>query len=72
MSQFEQSARVPRVIVAPGVAVSGGVARALVSHGNLYPSLAELRVRYAEQSAGQSLVAMLRGPAHHGRMGALT
>ena len=42
MSLFEESARVPLLIVAPGVVDKGAVAKSPVSHVDLYPTLAEL------------------------------
>src|SRR5690606_38974434 len=73
MSLFEGSARVPLMIVAPGVTAAGGVAPSPVSHVDLYPTLAELAGIEAPQNLqGQSLVPMLRDPAQQGRGWALT
>ena len=72
-SLFEESAGVPLVIVAPGVATPGVVASAPVSQVDLYPTLAELcSVEPPKNLQGQSLVPILRDPAHLGRGWALT
>ena len=42
MSLFEESARVPMLVVAPGVSAKGGVAKSPVSHIDLFPTLTEL------------------------------
>jgi iduronate 2-sulfatase len=73
MSLFEESARVPLLIVAPGVAQPGGVAAAPVSQVDLFPTLAELcGVEPPNNLQGQSLVPMLRDPSVVGRGWALT
>lgn len=72
-SLFEESARVPLVIVAPGVTKPGGVAAAPVSQVDLFPTLAELcGVPAPTNLQGQSLVPMLRDPSATGRGWALT
>ncbi len=72
-SLFEGSARVPMLIVAPGVAKAGGVAAAPVSQVDLFPTLAELcGVKAPQNLQGQSLVPMLKDPATMGRGWALT
>lgn len=73
MSIFEESARVPLLIVAPGVAKPGGVAKAPVGLIDLYPTLAELcGVKPPDNLQGQSLVPMLRDANAKGRGWALT
>lgn len=73
MSLFEESARVPLLIVAPGVAKGGTVATAPVSHVDLFPTLAQLcGVKPPTNLQGQSLVPMLVDPAATGRGWALT
>ena len=73
MSLFEESARVPLLIVAPGASAKGGVAKAPMSHVDLYPTLAELcGVKTPANLQGQSLVPMLRDPNVKGRGWALT
>ncbi|MGH7945706.1 MAG: sulfatase [Opitutaceae bacterium] len=73
MSLFEESARVPLLIVSPGVGKGGVVAKAPVSLIDLFPTLAELcGVQAPGNLQGQSLVAMLRDPASAGRGWALT
>ena len=72
-SLFEGSARVPMLIVAPGVGKAGGVAAAPVSQVDLFPTLAELcGVKAPGNLQGQSLVPMLRDPSVAGRGWALT
>src|SRR4051794_13922862 len=73
MSLFEESARVPLLIVAPGVTPRGGVAKSPVSHVDLFPTLAELcGVKVPDNLQGQSLVPMLKDPSVAGRGWALT
>lgn len=72
-SLFEESARVPLLIVAPGVTQPGSVAAAPVSHVDLYPTLAELcGVKAPANLQGQSLVPMLKDTSAEGRGWALT
>ena len=73
MSLFEESARVPLLIVAPGVGAKGGVAKSPVAHVDLFPTLAELcGVKPPANLQGQSLVPMLKDPTAPGRGWALT
>jgi len=73
MSLFEESARVPLLIVAPGVTPKGGVAKAPVSQVDLFQTLAELcGVEAPPKLQGQSLVPMLKDPSATGRGWALT
>jgi choline-sulfatase len=73
MSLFEESARVPLLVVAPGITKRGTVAKAPVSHVDLFPTLAELcGVKTPDNLQGQSLVSILRDPAAIGRGWALT
>ena len=72
MSLFEESARVPMLIVAPGMS-KGTISETPVSQIDLFPTLAELcHVRVPDNLQGQSLVPMLRDPSHTGRGWALT
>jgi iduronate 2-sulfatase len=72
-SLFEESARVPMLIVAPGISKKGGVAASPVSHLDLYPTLIELAgIKGPDNLQGQSLVPMLRNPDERGRGWALT
>lgn len=72
-SLFEESARVPLVIAAPGRCRAGGVAEAPVSHVDLFPTLAELcGVPTPDNLQGQSLVPLLEDPSREGRGWALT
>mgnify|MGYP006273069577 CR=1 FL=1 len=73
MSLFEESARVPLLIVAPGVTRPGSVVPACVSQIDLFPTLAALcGVPAPKNLQGQSLVPMLADPAQAGRGWALT
>ena len=73
MSLFEESARVPMLIVAPGVTNRGGIAKSPVSHIDLYPTLTELcGVKAPSNIQGQSLVPMLKDPSTIGRGWAIT
>ncbi len=73
MSLFEESARVPMLIVAPGVTAKGGVAKSPVSHIDLFPTLTELcGVNAPSNIQGQSLVPMLKDPSVVGRGWAIT
>lgn len=72
MSLFEESSRVPLLIVAPGLSREA-VAATPVSHVDLYPTLAELcGVKTPENLQGQSLVPILKNPTEAGRGWALT
>jgi arylsulfatase A-like enzyme len=72
MSIFEESARVPLLIVAPG-AKKSGVAQSPVSHLDLFPTLADLcGVKAPANIQGQSLAPMLKDPSVAGRGWALT
>ena len=72
-SLFEESARVPLLIVAPGVTKPAALREAPVSHVDLYPTLAELcGVKAPANLQGQSLVPMLKDRAVAGRGWALT
>jgi arylsulfatase A-like enzyme len=73
MSLFEESARVPLIIAAPGASPRGAVASTPVGLIDLYPTLAELcGVQVRDELQGQSLVPILRNPAALGRGWALT
>ncbi len=73
MSLFEESARVPLLIIAPGMANKGNVVRTPVSHVDLFPTLAELSgVKTPANLQGQSLMPMLQDPSVAGRGWALT
>jgi iduronate 2-sulfatase len=72
-SLFEESARVPLIIAAPGVTKPGTVAAAPVGHIDLYPTLTELcGVKAPDNLQGQSLVPMLKDPSVAGRGWALS
>jgi len=68
MSLFEESARVPLIIAAPGIGNPGTVASTPVGLIDLYPTLAELcGVDTPDNLQGQSLVPMLADPKSKGR-----
>jgi iduronate 2-sulfatase len=72
-SLFEESARVPLLIVAPTKGSAGGVVQSPVSLVDLYPTLAELcGVTAPKNLQGQSLAAMLRDKSVAGRNWAIT
>jgi iduronate 2-sulfatase len=73
MSLFEESARIPLLLVAPGVSVKSGAAKSPVSHIDLFPTLAELcGVKRPDDLQGQILVPMLKFPTTVGRGYAIT
>ncbi|MHC4404846.1 MAG: sulfatase [Planctomycetota bacterium] len=73
MSLFEESARVPLIVAAPGIAREGGVARAPVGLVDLYPTLTELcGVDAPHNLQGQSLAPILANPELPGRGWALS
>ena len=72
-SLFEESARVPLLVVAPGVTEPGSVAATPVSQVDLFPTLAELcGVEPPGNLQGQSLVPTLRDASDPGRGWAIT
>ena len=72
-SLFEESARVPLLIVAPGVAQRGAVVTKPVSHVDVYPTLSELAgVKALANLQGESLVPLLKDPSAKARGWALT
>ncbi len=72
-SLFEESARVPLLIVAPGRSKAGAKSESLVSHVDLFPTLADLcGVAKPTNLQGQSLVPVLSDPTTEGRGWALT
>jgi len=72
-SLFEESARVPLLIVAPGASAKGVAAKSPVSHVDLFPTLAELcGIKPPSNIQGQSLVSMLKDPNVIGRGWAIT
>lgn len=73
MSLFENAARVPLLVVAPGVAGAGTVVRTPVSHVDLFRTLAELAgITPPANVQGQSLVPILKDPSAVGRGWAVT
>jgi iduronate 2-sulfatase len=72
-SLFEGSARVPMLIVAPGVAQAGAAAATPVSQVDLFPTLTELcGIPAPKNLQGQSLVPILKDPSAKGRGWAIT
>jgi iduronate 2-sulfatase len=72
-SLFEESCRVPLVIVWPGRTPAGGIARAPVSQVDLYPTIAAgCGLESPPGLPGQDLAAMLADPDRPGRNWALT
>ncbi|MBL9213744.1 MAG: sulfatase [Opitutaceae bacterium] len=72
-SLFENSARVPLLIVAPGVGKPGTVAPTPVSHLDLYPTLTALAgVKAPDNLQGQNLAPILADVTVPGRGWALT
>jgi len=72
-SLFEESARVPMLIVAPGITEPGSVASTPVSQVDLFPTLAELcGVAPPANLQGQSLVPVLHDASEQGRGWAIT
>jgi iduronate 2-sulfatase len=73
MSLFEEVARIPLLIVAPGVSAKGAVVKAPVAHVDIFPTLAELcGVKPPANLQGQSLVPMLKDQNATGRGWAIT
>ncbi len=73
MSLFEESARVPLIIAAPGIGQSGTSVPAPVGLVDVYPTLAELcRIDPPADLQGQSLVPMLTDSTAAGRGWALS
>jgi iduronate 2-sulfatase len=72
-SLFEESARVPLLMVAPGVSKRGAVVKTPVSQVDLYPTLTELAgVKAPTNLHGESLVPLLKDPSAKARGWALT
>jgi len=72
-SLFEESARVPLLMVAPGVSQRGAVVNTPVSQVDLYPTLTELAgVKAPANLQGESLVPLLKDPSAKARGWALT
>jgi iduronate 2-sulfatase len=73
MSLFEESARVPLIVVAPGVTKPQSVVPTPVSHVDLFPTLVELaNIPSPKNLQGQSLVPILKNPDEKGRGWAVT
>ena len=70
---WEESSRVPLIIVAPGVTEAGGRCSQAVSLLDVFPTLNELcGVPQHSQLEGQSLVPLLRDPGAHRARPAIT
>jgi iduronate 2-sulfatase len=73
MSLFEESARVPLIVVAPGKCQPGTMADAPIGLVDVYPTLTELcGVASPPNLQGQSLVPLLQDPSAAGRGWALS
>lgn len=73
MSLFEQSARVPLIVVLPGIAKPGTVVQTPVSHIDLYPTLCEATATPMPTNLqGQSLLKIVQNTSEQGRGWALT
>jgi len=63
-SNYEQAARIPLIVVAPGVTEDGAVTQALVESVDLYPTLCALAgLRVPEGLDGDSFEAALKDPS---------
>ena len=73
MSLFEQSARVPLLLVLPGITQGGSVVETPVSHVDLFPTLcAATKTTAPEDLQGQNLVPLCQNLTQKGRGWALT
>jgi iduronate 2-sulfatase len=73
MSLFEQSARVPLLLVLPGITQGGSVVETPVSHVDLFPTLcAVTKTSPPENLQGQNLVPLCQDLSQKGRGWALT
>lgn len=73
MSLFEQSARVPLLLVLPGITQGGSVVETPVSHVDLFPTLcAATKTTAPENLQGQNLVPLCQNLTQKGRGWALT
>jgi iduronate 2-sulfatase len=73
MSLFEESSRVPLLMVVPGFTQAKSAIPTPVSHLDIYPTLTELaKIKPPTSLQGQSLVPILQNPMEAGRGWALT
>jgi arylsulfatase A-like enzyme len=72
-SLFEESARVPLIIAAPGMKGSGEAAKGIVELIDLYPTLADLcGLDLPQARPGKSAKPLLEDPSRKGKDGAVT
>jgi iduronate 2-sulfatase len=73
MSLFEESARVPMIVAAPGMKGNGKASRALVEMVDIYSTVADAaQLKAPSLSQGTSMVPLLQSPDRKWKSGAFT